>query len=97
MAEAKTIPAGTNAIALAALEMAQKIMFVLIERGVLSPQEASEVMLECARSQDEVISLTPEHKLASSILKRVANKLRDHPPHDASPPHQEHEESSKSG
>jgi hypothetical protein len=95
MAEAERIPHGENAIAIAALNMAQKIMFVLIERGVLSPQAASEAILECARYQDEVISLTPQHKLASSILKRTANKLRDHPPQNKSPPHQEHEESSK--
>jgi hypothetical protein len=94
MAEAERIPHGTNAMALAAFDMAQKIMFVLIEHGVLSSQQASEVILECARSQDEVISLTPEHKLASSILKRVANNLRDYP-QNKSPPHQEREESSK--
>jgi hypothetical protein len=80
MAEAERIPHGENAIALAALNMAQKIMLVLVERGVLSPQEASEAILECTRYQDEVISLTPEHRLVSSILKRTANKLRDHPP-----------------
>jgi hypothetical protein len=94
MAEAQRIPHGTDPIALAAFVMAQKIMFVVIDHGVLSPQEASEVILECARFQEEMISLTPEHKLASGILKSIANKLRDHSPQNKSPSHQGHEESS---
>jgi DUF1009 family protein len=76
---------GRRAIALAAFDIAQKIMFALIARGVLSPQDAVRRINACsgAEGQDPRMDKLgkSEHEQASHILRKVAKNLQDCSPH----------------